>query len=178
MLTPTVEPNLEPTSESQVSSQQTRPEGLAQGGLPLSEVETVTLPPVDVAESEQEEPKKGEPLRFAHSISVQFEPATIGMWETLDEQTRLWRLRIVSKGATSLNFGFTSYFMPERGRLFLYTPDYSTVIGPFTEADNEEHGQLWSPILPSDDIIIELTIPTDQLSLLQLKLTTVNHGYR
>jgi hypothetical protein len=153
---------------------------LIRQGQPLSEVETVVMPPVDVQAlvAEDEQRPKDEPLRFAQPIAVQLNPATVGTWETLDNDILLWRLRLISSGAVSLSLGFTSYFMPPGGCLFLYTPDYSTVVGPFTDQDNEEHRQLWTPILMGDDIVVEVSLPASMLSQLELELTSVNHGYK
>ncbi|MCH9019798.1 MAG: ATP-grasp domain-containing protein [Proteobacteria bacterium] len=68
--------------------------------------------------------------------------------------------------------------MPEGGTLFVYTTDGSSELRGFTAADNEAHGQLWTPPLNSDDIIVEVTLPSDVLDHLELELTRVNHGYR
>ena len=156
------------------------PEPLAQGGGPLSEVEIVRMPAVDVQAllAEDKQRPKDAPLRFAQPIKVRLTPATNDTWETLDDGTLLWRLRIQSPGAVSLNLGFTTYFMPPGGRLFLYTPDYSTMVGPFTDQDNEEHGQLWTPILEGDEIVVEVQLPAEALPKLELELTSVNHGYK
>jgi lysyl endopeptidase len=59
----------------------------------------------------------------------------------------------------------------------LYTPDYAIVRGPFTAADNDAHGQFWSPILLGNEIVLELVLPADQLPEVKLILSSVNHGY-
>jgi hypothetical protein len=168
------------TTVEENAATDTPPKPLAQGGGPLSEVETVRMPAVDVQKllAEDEQRGKEAPLRFAKPIEVEITAETHGTWETLDDGTLLWRLRIQSPGAVSLNLGFTTYFMPPGGRLFLYTPDYSTVVGPFTDQDNEEHRQLWTPILEGDEIVVEVQLPSDALSKLELELTSVNHGYK
>ena len=33
------------------------------------------------------------------------------------------------------------------------------IIRPFTHLDNEEHGELWSPIIPGNEMVVELTVP-------------------
>ncbi|HEX9926241.1 MAG TPA: trypsin-like peptidase domain-containing protein [Anaerolineae bacterium] len=117
------------------------------------------------------------PLRFAQPITVEVNPATHGTWDQLDANTRRWRLRIISADARSLNLGFSRFVMPPGGRLVIYTPDYEQIIGPFTSEDNESHGQLWTPLLASDDIIIEVRVPAEAASQLELGLSSVNYGY-
>ena len=86
-------------------------------------------------------------------------------------------MRIYSMGAKSLNLGFTKYLMPEGGSLILYSADYENIIGPFTRADNEEHEQLWTPILDGDDMIIEVQVPVHLKNSLQLELSSINHDF-
>jgi lysyl endopeptidase len=118
------------------------------------------------------------PLRFAEPLTTEITPKTHGTWETLDDGTQLWRLRIRSAKALSINLGFTTYRMPSGGELFVYAPGYESVIGPFTAKDNAAHGELWTPIVPGDELIVEVTLPTSQRSALQLTLGTVGHGFR
>ncbi len=140
----------------------------------------VVMPPVDnTAEYMQllDELAPGVPVRFAKPLTVNITPAFQGARATTGDGFSTWRIRIVSPGAVSLNFGFTGYFMPEGGSLLLYSPDYSQVRGPFTVADNETHGQLWTPLLLSDDVILEVKLPTNKINELVLELSSVNHGF-
>ncbi len=147
--------------------------------LPLDRVPTSVMPAVDVAalrvEDEQRE-AQDLPQRFAQSIPVDLSATRSGIWESVGGEA-LWRLRIQSPGALSLNFGFTRYRMPAGGRLWIYSPDFSRALGPFTEADNEEHGQLWTPVVWGDDLVVEVTVPAAKKGELKLALTTVNHDY-
>jgi hypothetical protein len=74
------------------------------------------MPPVDVealkAEDEEEARTGVKSLRYAASMKVDLSPDSAGTWERLGADTMLWRLRVHSDGARSLNFGFDQYFMP------------------------------------------------------------------
>ncbi len=157
-----------------------QPAQSAQGAQPLIQVDVMMMPPVDnqeLLERDKSRPTTGVPLRFAEPLKADVSPSEQGTWETLKDGSWLWRLRIVSPGALSINLGFIRYRMPPGGSLFLYTPDYGSIIGPFTEADNEEHGQLWTPLLPGDEIVVEVALPAAEVSKLELVLSSVNHGY-
>jgi len=137
--------------------------------------------PVDnqkLRDRDRDRPASGIPLRFAEPLDADVSPSKQGTWETLEDGDRLWRLRLFSGGAFSLNLGFTRYVMPPGGRLFIYSPDYKTIIGPFTEVDNEVHGQLWTPIVSGDELVIEVSLPAAVESQLELNLSQVNHDYR
>ena len=116
--------------------------------------------------------------KFAEHISVSITPDTHGEWEKYKEGIEVWRLRIYSKGAKSLNLGFTKFNMPENGSLFLYPMGQpSEILGPFTPMDNEEHSQLWTPIVKGEELVIEVQVPTDQKDKLELELSSVNHDF-
>lgn len=150
------------------------------GPLSLDRVPLIDMPPVDNAALLREEQQRASPgvaPRFALPIPVDLSPANSGRWETLADGTRLWRLRLRSAGALSLNLGFGRYHMPEGGQLRLYTPDGAVVRGPFTAADNEAHGQLWTPLLTGEEIVVEAQVPAASADQLVLNLTSVNHGF-
>ena len=47
----------------------------------------------------------------------------------------------------------------------------------FTAADNDAHGQLWTPIVTGDHAVIEVVVPRAKVDELKLRLTRVNHDY-
>lgn len=146
----------------------------------LKDVQQIIMPPLDneallTAEMERREP--GIAPRFAENIEVEISPATHGTWEVLDNGNSLWRLQIISHDAKSLNLGFIKFFMPDGGTLILYSPDYQRVMGPFTPSDNEEHEELWTPVLDGDRLVIEVQIPSHYQAFLELELKSVNHDF-
>ena len=145
---------------------------------PLSEVVVLRVPPVRTA-ADRAESRSFDPLRFAEPFAVEVSPASHGRWETAHGgRTAVWRLALRSAGAVSLNLGFTRYRMPPGGRLFLHSPDGGEVLGPFTEADNESHGELWTPLISGGDAVIEVSVPADRAGELELRLASVNRGFR
>ena len=153
---------------------------LAQGLQTLSSVEKISLPALDndvLLQKEMERRQPGLPPKFAESFEVNITPTTHGNWETDSNGNLVWRLVIHSKNAKSLNLGFTNYHMPEGGSLLLYSTDYQHIIGPFTPSDNEEHEQLWTPVLPGDKLVIEVQIPENAKPELNLELKYINHDF-
>ncbi|WDE02157.1 pre-peptidase C-terminal domain-containing protein [Thalassomonas actiniarum] len=119
-------------------------------------------------------------LQFAEPIAVSIKAESD--WTALpaikgQAAYSLWRTKISSPGALSLNLGFKEFYMPEGGALFVYSADGEQMIRPFTSKDNEDHGQLWTPMVSGDTVIIEVNIPSDKQEFLRLELTSVNHGY-
>jgi lysyl endopeptidase len=148
---------------------------------PLADVPVEVLPAVDVQAARQEDAAregKDVPPRFALPLEVTVSPATSGLWEELEPGVSMWRLRFVSKGARSLNIGFRRYHMPAGGRLFVYSPDLRHVVGPFTERDNAAHGELWTPVVKGEAVVVEVTLPAEARAELDLVASVVNHDYR
>ena len=148
--------------------------------LPLADVTTRSLPEIDprvLQEQDQNLPKDA-PLRFATSTPVKVDPVKDGRWEAAGDQTEVWRIKINSPGALSLSLGFTAFNMPQGGCLFLYSPDRSQILGPYTEGDNAEHGQLWTPEIDGEEVVLEVSLPNDQMSRMELVLGFVNQRYR
>lgn len=161
-------------------AQQRQPHSLRAPAQALDAVATRVMPAVNNAllRARHPPPSGIGPLRFAEPLPVGITPTTDGTWETLDDGTHLWRLRVRSPDALSLNLGFTAYRMPPGGELFVYAPGYASPIGPFTASDNAAHGELWTPIVPGDEVVIEVAVPAEQRAALQLTLGQVGHGFR
>ena len=120
---------------------------------------------------------KGRPIEFAKSLRLNVAPEKKGTWEYLDNGMALWRLRIKSEGAKSLNLGFSEFYLPSGTKLVIYSLDLKTIIGPLTPADNDAHNQWWSPIIEGDELVVEAQVPYAQVKNLILRIKTVNHDY-
>ncbi|MCP4573938.1 MAG: T9SS type A sorting domain-containing protein [bacterium] len=147
---------------------------------------TMAAAPLDLEALRQEDllrREEGLPPRFAVPEDVFMTPATDGVWEQLDRNFDLWRLRVQTPGALSVNFGFTAYRLPKGGRLTIHpardlVTDDPRGVRVFTDRDNEEHGQLWTPVVVADDVVIELILPRESRHDYELALTSINQGYR
>lgn len=121
---------------------------------------------------------QGLPPRYAVPHRVSLTPRNSGRWEDLGSETRLWQLRIESPGALSLNLAFSRYRMPPGGRMSIYAADASTELPPFSDRHNKLHGELWTPAVPSDAIVVEVVVPRPLEHALSLEIASINVGYR
>jgi PKD repeat protein len=151
----------------------------------LAKVEQRLMPKIDIAALEAEDAKAAadQPTRFAAPIAQSLNAKTAGTWETLDAGHLLWRLRITSPGAYSINLGFTRYHMPEGGHLAIYPATIATTSSPelvrsFDAHSNKTHGQLWTPVVAGDDIVVEAVVPRANKAALELEIGSVNHDYK
>lgn len=121
----------------------------------------------------------GRAPHYAQPVAVDVSPTTGGVWTDETNGRSVWQLRVRSQAAKSLSFGFTEYWMPQGGALYLYAGNKKDPLrhGPFTPADNEVHNELWTQVIEGDDLVIEVRLPTTEKNNLRLRLTTVLHDF-
>ena len=155
---------------------------LAAAAAPASAaVPTVRLPPIDFAKVNAEDARAKESpgaIRYAVPRTLDASPATAGIWEHGKDGRSRWQLRVVAPDAVHLNFGFTRFRLPSSATLRLVGPDGRAQFRAFTAADNDAHGQLWTPPVLGTSATIELTVATRERAAVELVLGRVGQGYR
>ncbi len=154
---------------------------LPAAGQEKASLEPLVLPAIDakaVLLEDERRVARGSVAHYAAPIEVAIDPfGDAGTWDVLRGETARWRLRLASPGALSLNLAFTRFRMPPGGSLKLMSTDGRHRAGPWTARDNEDHGQLWTPPIPADDVVLVLRLPIDAVGDLELELEMVHHGY-
>lgn len=117
--------------------------------------------------------KKGEAPRFAIPHKVSIKPS----WEK-SKSGYVWTHQVTAPNAVSLNFGFSKFNLPEGAELNIYSADRSQYIRTFTAADNNSAKELWSPIIMSDDVIIEVSSSAEVIDQVEIELGQVGQGFR
>ncbi len=147
---------------------------------PLTMEDAMILPLQDnekLWQNEMDKRQAKRPNHFAVPIEVSYNLQNSGVWETSIDDNEVWRLYLYSKNAYSLNLGFTQYQLPEEASLFIYNIDKTDIKGPFTKSDNDDHLQLWTPIIRGETIVIELQLNGASAEEVKLELTYINHDF-
>lgn len=132
--------------------------------------------PLDVKalhDKEAANEKKGEAPSFAVPHQVSIKPS----WEKSGSDF-VWTHQVTAPNAVSLNFGFTRFHLPEGAELNIYSADRTQFIRTFTSADNNVNNELWTPVIMSDDVIIELTAPAATVGKVDVELGQIGQGFR
>lgn len=148
---------------------------------PLASVAVLAVPAIDrgaISIEDETRRQQGQPARYAIPQPVAADPTTNGTWEVLDPTWSLWRLRIQSPDASHINLGFSQFHLPPNARLHVYSSDYTDIVRPFTDADHTPTGDLWTPVVGTDKIVIEVYVPTASRAQVALTLAQVGSGYR
>ncbi len=144
--------------------------------------ESYQLPEIDLKKLQEEDAindrLKSTPYRFGANVEVDIDIHNNGIWTELDNGDGIWRLALSSKGATSLNFVFDSYFLPKGARIFIYTEDKTQLLGSFTHENASKTNSLGVGLIFSDKAIIEYHEPANMKGEGYLHINNVTHGYR
>ena len=163
---------------------------VSEGGVPHSfinpmpsSVRGATMAPIDVQKLLGEDSLEASfehpvPFRFGYAFDVDLGLGNAGTWDTLQNGDRIWRLRLSSPHAYSINLIFSEFSMPQEGKLFIYNLDKTMVIGAFTSNNNMPHGKFATQPVKGDAIILEYYEPVSVRGLGKLQVSKVIHAYR
>jgi lysyl endopeptidase len=144
-------------------------------------IETRALPTVNHEEEIQQDEAERKninselPVRFGKPIDVSFSLKNSGTWEQL-EDGKLWRLRIVSKGAFSTNLIFKRFVVPYGATVHVISE--SATLGAFTSENNKEDGVFATGPLAGDVFTIEYYEPKEVEGQGELEVEKVVHAYK
>jgi len=117
------------------------------------------------------------PYRFGFNHATDLSLENSGVWQTLSNGDRVWRLAIQCPGAFSINFEFHDYVIPEGAQVFVYN-ELGDVLGAFEEGSNAGNTILGVTQLAGEKITIEYVEPLAVRGLGRLMVGQVTHGYR
>lgn len=157
------------------------PYSLGKGNIPKVNT-TFKLHPIDndqlLAEDEILASQGDKTFRFGKDVLVDISPEDHGEWRTLANDTRIWRLKIKSSGAKSLNFIFDRFNLPVGAKLFIFSEDGSLVKGAFTDANENKLNNFATLPIKGEELIIEYVQPKFVSGTLDLHISYIIHGYR
>ena len=161
------------------TAQISRPGVPPSAAAPLTEVPHVVLPAPDLEALRAEDAERGD-LSFRYGAAI---PTSIGLdesgvWDVGPAGELVWRLQLHSPGAFSLGIVFAEFDLPPGARVFLYSPDRSSVLGAFGEWNEKPNGMLAIQPLPGDTAVIEYVHPAGTGTAPRLRIGEVIHDYR
>ena len=158
---------------------------VSQGGMPRSfalamsadTTASVSVAPPATDMLSAEDAVKPIPYRFSVNIPVNLGLGISGQWSRATDGTNVWRLTISSAGALALTLYFDRFRMPEGGRLFVYNPLRTQMIGAFTAANNNTMQTFATALIHGDKLTLEYDAP-DGTALPELHISEVAYAYR
>lgn len=141
---------------------------------------TIQLPAVDHAVLLAEDAREGKdlPMRFGAPQDLALDLRQAGVCDTLADGGLLWRLRLASPGASSLNLLYDDFNLPPGARLFLYNDDHSQLLGAYTEFNNNPDGLFATQPSSGDAVTLEYEEPAGSAWPGRVRVSRVVHAYR
>ena len=93
--------------------------------------------------------------------------------EDNDESTFI--IGIESRGAYGIGLSFSEFYLTENSKLFLYDEERTFKLGALNSDNNKPSNSLTTSIIKGDRIIIELTVPSNEVEAVSLKLSSIIH---
>tara|TARA_Y100001970_G_scaffold153517_1_gene187936 strand:+ start:7420 stop:9822 length:2403 start_codon:yes stop_codon:yes gene_type:complete len=122
--------------------------------------------------------KQGLPYRFGYSFDVDIDFFNLAMCDTLVNGDKVYRLKIGSKDAYSINLIFNQFYLSEGAELFVYNQDHTDVIGAFTNANNKIYKRFSTAPVLGDVIVIEYFEPKFSTSKSVINISNIINGYK
>jgi hypothetical protein len=117
------------------------------------------------------------PYRYAINVAADLTTGNSGKWLITEGGIRVWRLNVKSPGALGLILYFDRFRLPEGGKLFVYNPRRTQLLGAFTSLNNNDLSTFATSLIYGDELTLEYNAP-DGLALPDLHLSEVGHAYR
>jgi PKD repeat protein len=146
-----------------------------------SAIPEVVMPYVDVPQlliQDSIDEAQGLPWRFGKEIEVDLNLKNSGLWENLENGDRLWRLKITSNGALSINLIYENFYLPPCSKFYLYDISRNTVQGAFSSENNDESGIFATDLISGESVILEYYEPYFVKGLGEITVVQVVHGYK
>ena len=92
-----------------------------------------------------------------------------------DDQEVTYLLGIQSRGAFGIGINFSQFFLSQNAKLYIYDFEQTYYIGSFTSLNNKDSEVLSTSIVKSDHVIIELTVPRNEIKNIKLHTNSIIH---
>lgn len=143
------------------------------------EVPTKVLLVPDAAHARASRPvEESGAFRYGVELPVGLGLEDGGLWESVPATGELvWRLELASPGAFSLGVVFERFDLPPGGKVWLYDPGRTQVLGAYGESAENPNGVLAVQPLRGDRVVIEYVEPPGARARPELVVGGLVHDY-
>jgi PKD repeat protein len=127
-------------------------------------------------EEDQELEAQGFPPRCAKVIPADIRFENNGEKMTLPNGQQIRRLEILAPDALAILLYYDQFIIPEGGKLFIYDPGYTKILGAYTHKTNSKRAEFATEFIPGDKLILEYVEPLSG-ELPQIKISGIAYGY-
>ncbi len=123
-------------------------------------------------------PRDGRPLSVGQLVPYQADFAERAVLVHSEAGTQVYRMTIQLEGTpVGIGLYYDDFYIPEGGRLFIYTPGGHQVLGAYTHDTHSEHGRFATEPLTGRELILDYEAPAG-VQLPSIKISSVGYFYR
>lgn len=116
-------------------------------------------------------------FRFGYAIDVNMGLDNSGTWDTLQNGDKIWRLKVSSQNAYSINLIYDDFWLPEGSQFFVYNENKSMILGAFTsDVSNNPYDKFATDLVKGETTILEYFEPS-YVNGGRINIDKVIHGY-
>lgn len=120
---------------------------------------------------------KGEMLPAGQIFPVNLTTENSGVWTTLPNKDRVWRLQLHVPDAPATSLYYDNFYLPEGATLFVYNAEKTHLIGSFGTHNNTESRQFATEIIYTEDCVVEYYEPANVKRAGSFTITGVANVY-
>jgi V8-like Glu-specific endopeptidase len=122
------------------------------------------------------------PLRFAYPVPVNYTLENSGVWQDLDDGSRVWRLTVNLPNALSVHALYDKLWLPESSKFFVYNAETQQYIGAITSefigGNKENPIEFATGIIYGENITFEYYQPAFVVDSAIISISRIDYGYR
>ena len=159
------------------------------GGTPLSFTKNINLSDIDkvflqapnkniIEKQDKFFEKNGQEYRVGFSITAELSPENSGTWTELKDGSKIWRLEIISEGAKAIGLYYDRFYIPNGGKLFIYSEDKKQLKGAYSSINNPNKQEFATELITGDKVILEYNQPAFVTENLDIFIGEISYIYR
>ena len=131
----------------------------------------------DIRETDSWQARAGVPMPVSKLIPVDYSIDNSGYHAILPGGEYIWRLQLKAKDAVAIMLYYTDFYIPEGGRLFIYSTDKTQVLGAYTHQTHPSGGRFATEFIGGDELVLEYAASTTSDEKPRIAISEIGYGY-
>jgi hypothetical protein len=163
---------------------------ISEGGIPPSFNDRISLRsglmitkvPVDfhiedLRETDNWKALEGAPLPVAKLIPVNYTMKNSGYHTIVQGGEKIWRLHLKANDAVAIMLYYSDFYIPEGGKLFIYSADKSQLLGAYTNRTNPSGNLFATEFVGGEELVLEYVASNTSDEKPRICITDIGYGY-
>jgi hypothetical protein len=131
----------------------------------------------DLQEVDHWRARQGTPMPAGKLIPVGYTMENSGSCTTLPGGERVWRLHLQAADAVAMMLYYQDFYIPEGGKLFIYSADTSHLLGAYTHHTHPSGGLFATEFVAGDELTLEYVASETSQEKPRIHISEIGYGY-